>query len=1536
MNRAARFEDEKRRIIESCFSKLDANGQLAESYITHIRITEDGLYPSAPPPPDSPPDHKKPRLIIIAVRSTGRVRMHKARENNNGSFSIGKTWNMEEMSCIESFASPPQPPQTEREANHRLWAGSTGFVVTISKPYYWQAGTSKEKDFFIASAVKIYRKYTKGQSPELRGFNDQEKAQVLGAFPQAASASAQQPPSQHPVRPPNDSQLPQPPQPPFAQREQSRDGSRYRGSPGPPPSVSDGGRPGSGPSSRRPSESPARFAPGGHPPGPRAFASTEQMRQPSRDGRAELRPGTSPGPGHRQPILGQPGGRRGEQPPPSPGLPPAGLGGDVGASRSRSPAQRSLQHSTDGALEDRQLSETPSMDGTKREGASLFQAARDRYMNYQPHSSPGPDQPRKAPPPQALPQLDTTPTVPFQNGHAKPHADQQVATAASEDSAGIDLDDAAAVGALTSYWGPEHSSATASHPVNDVPTSPATPERSERPPQVGHAAYGSSVDLRPAPLQARSNVESGTDNAAPTTVDAPAPREVAEVRPLQLPTKSEAERSTPGAGMVPPPLQPTPTASQSETPDEEWEEESYRPGLGPMFKKRAIADRFNKAANAAGVFKPRPGGAAEKILKAKADRDGGEPDGITGVVPRPLPRQKTDDTPLTPIEASEPNGHMRDEPPKVEVSSPRSPAQPDRDPVQVDTTAIELRDEGPQLQTAPDEPENEDNDAKVRAEQRQIRQPQVKIKRRSAQQERNIASLGIDRTLLEDKGLDFETMLSEFGWNSDILQPKQLTRLEADIRREQGRAEAGSWLTHTDAAREERVAHVEGLLDKAIAECDELEGLLTLYHVELSSLNDDIAYIEAQSQGLQVQSANQKLLQSELQGLVDTMSLDRRVMEPLRYGNLSDPGGLEEIELSLVKLYQAMLTMDPKLRSHMQTIPRSGGVIEENETSEMVALQEKKVIYDRESSEFCQRLMQFLDSRFMAAMNSAKGRVLRVPGSGGLARLQADAFEEARSGLWMYGPIILFSKELNSPAWSTLLRIYQQRAGALYKDTFKENLQNWKRAARAHTGDEGDVLFTSLEKEDPAAGGLTSTARKLTVKRSQTLAKTFRNASGDKHGTTEHKQPGAMMRAQAFAGAIDEMAPLVNREQNFIVDLFHISSMDSGDFVDAVQSSRPGSRRGTNLLERKPVEPNREVAGVLMNTMLNIFDFFLAEARAMQDWTVAEDPIQGVGVLSTLCRHAYYLQDSNQDYLTQLLDNLAESLKTRFNKFVEEQVRAIEDTKVKIKKRKGVIAFMKIFPHFSATVENTFSAVAGVDYEGPAACVLDVRKLIDEAYEKINRTMFDSLKVIAKESPVAGLPASKQTHTGTDDPEDKEMLNYHILLIENMNHYIEEVDDGGRDGVLAEWKGRALMERMEALEAYISRVIRRPLGKLLDFLESAESILATQSGNPSALAARPSYSRKTMRTLLSTHDGKEVRRGIDTLRKRIDKHFGEADEEQLSRGLVTFVCKECERNYDKVLERLEKLVEEVYSRTEGEKDVVIDFTKADIQAGFRR
>jgi hypothetical protein len=108
-----------------------------------------------------------------------------------------------------------------------------------------------------------------------------------------------------------------------------------------------------------------------------------------------------------------------------------------------------------------------------------------------------------------------------------------------------------------------------------------------------------------------------------------------------------------------------------------------------------------------------------------------------------------------------------------------------------------------------------------------------KKKRRSNQQVMNISQLGIDPTIMDERGLGFESLLTELGWGGGAAAPKHIEALETDIKREIARVEAGSWLNHLEQ-KDDRVEAVERMLDRAIAECDELEGLLTLYNVELS------------------------------------------------------------------------------------------------------------------------------------------------------------------------------------------------------------------------------------------------------------------------------------------------------------------------------------------------------------------------------------------------------------------------------------------------------------------------------------------------------------------------------------------------------------------------------------------------------------------------------------------------------------------------------------------------------------------------------
>ena len=876
----------------------------------------------------------------------------------------------------------------------------------------------------------------------------------------------------------------------------------------------------------------------------------------------------------------------------------------------------------------------------------------------------------------------------------------------------------------------------------------------------------------------------------------------------------------------------------------------------------AARDKFKKAALAAGAvgaFKPRPGGAAEKILRAKREREmnggvvgGGEADGITAVVPRPGVGGRTESgrEPVAAANAIEPEVAKLETTPVVENGKPlegirtldgASPAPP---PATAPHT-VQLADSAPvPVDSAVDSPQqhspdanNNDNDASIPRALAPRPQPQPKLARRGAEQEKYLAALGIPAALLSGSShsMAFALTLEDFGWKDAALRPRELSELEADLRREQARLESGAWLPssasspslHEHSAsggdgREDKVSQVDTLLDKALSECDDLEGRLTLYQLELSSLNDDISFIEAQSQGLQVQSANQKLLYNELASLVALLSLDGRALEALKYGTLEDSRGIGEVEAAVGKLWTALTAMDPGSAGSRRK--SAGRLAAGNTVAGMRALREKRDVYDRQSAAFCQRLVHSLERAFEGSVRGAKGRVVRPGSAGGSSgdRLERAAFAESKGSLWVYSPLMLFTKEMNPAAWSTLMRMYTSRAQGLYSDAFREGVVGWKSRAKKVVGgdDGGEALFTTVEKDDVAGGGggLAANARKLTVKRSQGLAKTLKSAGGtsgiDKrlavggHG----RAPGAaLMACEAFAEAMDEMAPLVGQEQNFVVEFFHARSGEAGDFLYAVAANPPERRKGAPLSENQHAEPDREMARRVTGSMEEIFGFYATETNSLLEWAVSADPIQGVGVMACLSKHIYWLHDTSQEFLLQLLEGLSSRLQSQWAKFVDEQVRAIEDTKVKVKKRKGVIGFMRTFPHFSAAVEHAFLSVAGPDYDGPADSMYDVRRLVDAAYGRINQAMFDSLKVIAKESPVmvVGVGAMKE-----DEEQEKQMINYCVLLIENMNHYIEEVDDGGKEGVLAEWRGKAMLERAEALDGYVRRLLLRPLSKL--------------------------------------------------------------------------------------------------------------------------
>ena len=377
-------------------------------------------------------------------------------------------------------------------------------------------------------------------------------------------------------------------------------------------------------------------------------------------------------------------------------------------------------------------------------------------------------------------------------------------------------------------------------------------------------------------------------------------------------------------------------------------------------------------------------------------------------------------------------------------------------------------------------------------------------------------------------------------------------------------------------------------------------------------MSEDVAYIEAQSQGLQVQTANQKLLQTELKTLLDTISISASELKILKDASLTKPQGIEAVERTLTQLYTAMITIDPKLRQSGQQSGNSdqikpdrrtsGGGFSGSELSSMRAVRDKKEGYRAESIGFIQRLKQYLSVKFRemeAETLDALEANMRGINSRDATKVDFRLREIPKKDREIYSPLLLFAREIEPVEWEDMMRMYESCAKRPYQDEFRDNIFAWKRITRKPAGDEQDILFTSQEKDSESLVG-----RKLTVKRS----KTIRADGSSRLPSNDKSQDGKVNAYEAFAGALYEMTGSMFVEQNCIVNLFHTSSLESTDFMDAVSVS-PETRSSGDLSQKRLFDPDRAMAKKVLGIMEEVFASWPTDLQNMVDWAVKQDPL---------------------------------------------------------------------------------------------------------------------------------------------------------------------------------------------------------------------------------------------------------------------------------------------------------------------------------------
>jgi hypothetical protein len=711
--------------------------------------------------------------------------MHKARENVNGTFSIGKTWMLDDLSSIQSFTSTN--PQTPEEEQQQQWAGGVGFTVTIGKSYYWQANTQKEKQFFIASLVKIYTKYTGGKMPQLIGFEQKELDQLSSGSTRSLPPSQTQSPS-----------TPVIPNPPLPTRPPLRDPSRE-------PALR------SQPSRDAVQRPPAQASPigvsspvGGPSPTTRPPMRSRRLESPSDTFEASGSIATQQSQANLRRLAGanqsQESFAKSDD---ASSLPPRSRGGLNGVPNGP------------GRFQDRSVTPTSQRATTPD---STMSGSRDISDDAPPVPAPlvlPPD--RRRPP---LPLLGDT----RQRGQ---NLDESIIPAPLA-SPGMRRDDLRPPARSSERNQPrERDSDTISNLSPQLNLNGLN--QAESPRSIsGDLKRGEAIQ---SPLSAKSAAPSQSAISSPlarTPADKPEVEEdsrpglgpmIKQKSPLgetpaNLPTEPE-EETRPGLGpMI---KHKSPIKIPAEPPAEP--EGEARPGLGPMIRKKSrpeIANAFlsaAKTASALSTFKPRAGGAAEKLREAAAKAQAQGPDGITGVIPAPSLIRATGSN----SNLSTPNGT-----PIVTVSIPK-----EKESTSEVKSLGQRTDQASTIKGSMKAPQ--DNTS---AEKPTIREAK-RAKPASETMQKELASLGIDPIILGGRGNDLVAAWDEFGWVGEGVHTKNIDHMKEEIERELNKVQAGGWLNRLEE-EDERVEAIKTGLDKCIDECDELEALLTLYLVELS------------------------------------------------------------------------------------------------------------------------------------------------------------------------------------------------------------------------------------------------------------------------------------------------------------------------------------------------------------------------------------------------------------------------------------------------------------------------------------------------------------------------------------------------------------------------------------------------------------------------------------------------------------------------------------------------------------------------------
>ncbi|KAG0308790.1 hypothetical protein BGZ98_006837 [Dissophora globulifera] len=740
----------------------------------------------------------------------------------------------------------------------------------------------------------------------------------------------------------------------------------------------------------------------------------------------------------------------------------------------------------------------------------------------------------------------------------------------------------------------------------------------------------------------------------------------------------------------------------------------------------------------------------------------------------------------------------------------------------------------------------------------------------SPRSERNGAKFMEDNEPLDEIAL---MNLEELLYDMDLASSEDGGALETRLMNELKSLEMAN--VYSIIESDDRIKDVMSELDKGIEELDDMDNWLSLYRQELDSMGDDIRQIESQNRGLQVQTSNQASLLRELENLLISISIPDRVLETLKKETLDRESGIHKIEDAVAEVQDVLLAKY------------------DEDVAGMSAVRGRMEHYGFHCSNFAGRFADFMKNKIQAHVDQYLNDKQRTLSKGYIVLF---GYEPIEKFFIAYRGLILWLREMDARRFTELQMIYVNNLNRLFRKELKEffNVLSVHHIARLEKPDDsgfvfgltyhggliargGSALRESLSSPSDLSGRIPwrrrSTREDVSAPNSVNLSR-----NGTRLNDSSHKidvGPEEKLAVdEAFSQALSIVTAVAAREQNYMSDLFTMTKMMSMRmFID---EPPPFSMQDLDA-KRKPVLDLKS-SKRLAQLMGIMFDGLSVELNNLAENGVKNESVQCVGMLISVERVQKDFSDSDQSFLTTMLTQLHTKLVGMFEKYVEEQLKFIEEARHKTKRR-GVLPFMRIFPRFAERMEGLLDGNSDIE----------ARKMITAAYDKLVRMMFESTEAVAKE---------------TVDFDDKEQGS-HVVNIENMHHFYSELRQR-KISNLENYMKYAKSSYESHLETYVRGAVRRSLSKLLDFFDGVEGLVKTKASED--VAFHLTYNKQAVKKVVALYPASVVRKDLAQMYKKVDKHFSSEEEE----GLLQVAWRGIQEEFIRQHERFSRLIRECY------------------------